>query len=274
VAFSRFDPLFNPKAIAVFGASEREGSVAATVFGNLVEGGFPGTLVAVNPKHQQVRGKPCFKSILDVGMPIDLAVIATPAATVPTILRQCGEVGIHYAVILSAGFGETGKEGEVLEAKLLEAARDSGVRFIGPNCVGLVRPHDNMDASFLKSKTPKGRLALVSQSGAMCAAISDWAGPHNLGFSALVSVGNSLNIDFGDVLRFLSIDPMTDAILLYVEGVRNARSFVSGLRAAARLKPVIVLKSGRHNHGLKAAQTHSAARRPLTNERALRTPST
>ena len=228
---SQFEPLFNPKSIAVFGASESGRSAGSRVFTNLAGGGFEGRLVPVNPKYKKVGGKKCFASIADVGEDVDLAVIATPAATVPQIIRECGEAGIGNAIVISAGFGETGAEGRTREAELLDVARRAGVRFVGPNCVGLVRPWIGMNATFLKSATPKGRLALVSQSGALCSAISDWSEPHHLGFSAIVSLGNSVDVDFGDVLQFLANDRKTDAILLYVEGVRHARSFVSALRA-------------------------------------------
>ncbi len=255
----RLDALFNPRSIAVFGASESGRSVGSRVFSNLLAGGFQGQLVPINPKYQTVAGKRCYPGIGDVTEHVDLAVIATPAATVAGIIRECGEADIGHAVVISAGFGETGAEGRAMEAELLDIARRSGVRFLGPNCVGLVRPWAAMNATFLKSSTPQGRLALVSQSGALCSAISDWAEPHHLGFSALVSLGNSVDIDFGDVLLFLANDEKTDAILLYVEGVRHARTFVSALRAAARLKPVIVLKAGRHNQSSKAAHTHTGA---------------
>ncbi len=256
---SPLEPLFNPRSIAVFGASDSGRSVGSKLFENLLDGGFQGEIVPINPKYDQVRGRPCFSSIDEIDSDIDLAVIATPAATVADIIQQCGEAGIHNAIVLSAGFGETGDDGKKRTIELLDVARRSGVRFLGPNCVGLVRPWLGMNATFLKSVTPKGRLAVVSQSGALCSAISDWAEPHHLGFSAVVSLGNSANVDFGDVLNFLATDVNTDAILLYVEGVRDARSFISALRATARLKPVIVLKVGHHNQGSKAAHTHTGA---------------
>lgn len=256
---SRLDSLFNPKSIAVFGASSAGTSVGSIVFANLLAGGFEGPIIPINPKYKDVSGIPCYASINDVDQDIDLAIIATPAAVAVKIISECGDKGIRNAIILSAGFGETSKAGKELEARLLEIAHSKNIRFLGPNCVGLVRPWLSMNATFLKSATPRGGLALVSQSGALCSAISDWAGPHHFGFSALVSVGNSANIDFGDVLKFLSNDIKTEAILLYVEGVRNARSFISALRVAARLKPVIVLKAGRHNQSSKAAQTHTGA---------------
>ncbi len=256
---SPLEPLFNPQAIAVIGASASGGSVGSRVFANLVNGGFAGHVVPVNPKHRKVLGQRCFATIADLKEEIDLAVIATPANTVGAIIEQCGEAGIAHAIVLSAGFGETGEAGRQAEAELAAIARHAGVRFMGPNCVGLARPWLGINATFLNAATPQGRLALVSQSGALCAAISDWAEPHHLGFSAIISLGNSVDVDFGDVLNFLATDPKTEAILLYVEGVRQVRSFISALKVTARIKPVIVLKAGRHNRSSKAAHTHTGA---------------
>jgi len=256
---SKLEQLFNPKSIAVFGASESGTSVGAMVFENLLDGGFQGDVIPINPKYKKVSGRQCYPSIAKVEKTVDLAVIATPAATVSKIIRQCGRAGIHNAIVLSAGFSETGPKGRKLNAELHKTAKQNGVRFIGPNCVGLERPWLNMNATFLKPITPAGGLALVSQSGALCSAISDWAKPHELGFSALVSLGNSTDIGFGDVIKFLATDPKTKAILLYVEGVRYARSFISSIRQAALIKPVIVLKAGRHNQSSKAASTHTGA---------------
>ena len=255
----RLSSLFDPRSIAVFGASERETSLAGRVYRNLVDGGFEGGLFAVNPKHGTVRGRPCYPSLDQVPEAVELAVIASPERTVPGIVEQCGAAGVRNVVIVTAGFGETGEAGRSTERALVEAARRHGIRIIGPNCVGLVRPWRNMNASVLTTATPPGKLALVSQSGALCAAISDWAGPNHLGFSALMSLGNSIDIDFGDALSFLASDARTGAILLYVEGVRRARSFISELRAAAQVKPVVVLKAGRHARSSAAASTHTGA---------------
>ncbi len=252
-------PLFDPTSIAVFGASASGSSVGSQVYANLLAAGFDGPIVPINPKYKKVGDKVCYPQLGDVGAPIDLAVIATPAPTIPGIIRDCARAGTKHAIVLSAGFGEIGDTGKEIEAELLDTAQRHGVRLLGPNCVGLVRPTIGMNATFLKSATPVGRLALISQSGALCSAISDWAGPNHLGFSALVSLGNSSDLGFGDVLQYLASDTHTDAILLYVEGVRRARSFVSALRAAARVKPVIVLKSGRHVQSSKAATTHTGA---------------
>ena len=256
---SLLEPLFNPRSIAVFGASNEGVSVGSQVFENLLAGSFDGPVIPINPKHKRVAGKRCFAAIADVKEAIDLAVIATPAETVGAIVKECGAAGVAHAIILSAGFGETGIAGRAHEAELLEIARKAGVRFVGPNCVGLVRPWLGMNATFLKSETPRGALALVSQSGALCSAISDWAAPNHLGFSAIVSLGNSVDLGFGDVVNFLATDEKTKAILLYVEGIRHARSFISAMRMATRVKPVIVLKAGRHNQSLAAAHTHSGA---------------
>ena len=255
----RLETLFNPESIAVVGASESSNSVGARIFENLISGGFSGNIIPVNPKHSELGGRRCHASLRDVDEHVDLAVIATPARTISEIIRDCGAADVGAAIVLSAGFGETGEDGKRIEANLLDAAKRSDVRFLGPNCLGLARPWIKMNATFLDAPPPPGRLALVSQSGALCSAIADWAGPHHLGFSTMVSLGNAANIGFGDVLDFLTADPRTDAILVYVEGVRHAKSFISALRAAAHVKPVIVLKAGRHERGAAAATTHTGA---------------
>lgn len=256
---SQLEPMFNPTSVAVFGASETSAGVGARVFSNLLAGGFNGPIIPINPKYQTVAGQPCFATLAESKTSVDLAVIATPASTVPEIIRQCADAETRNAIVLSAGFGAGDAAGRRRADALREAARQGGVRVLGPNCVGLVRPWLGLDATFLSSSTPKGRLALISQSGALCSAISDWAGPHHLGFSAVVSLGNSLDIGFGDAMQFLATDPKTSAILLYVEGVRDAPSFISALRSAARLKPVVVLKTGRHSQSSMAAHTHTGA---------------
>ncbi len=255
----QLESLFNPRSVAVFGASDSETSVGGRVFTNLIRSDFQGEVYPINPKHGEILGRSCHASIEDIREPVDLAVIASPAATVTGIFEQCGAAGVRNAVVLSAGYGETGEAGRGLEQSLRETAARHEIRFIGPNCVGLVRPWFGLNASFLGSAIPQGKLALISQSGALCSAIADWAEPHHLGFSALVSLGNALDIGFGDALSFLSGDPRTEAILLYVEGISDARSFISELRAAARIKPVIVLKAGRHQKSASAANTHTGA---------------
>ena len=251
--------LFEPKSIAVFGASEREGAVGTRVFRNLVRAGYQGKLFPVNPKHAEIQGHKAYARIADIGLPVDLAVVATPAQAAIDVIRQCGEADVRAAVVLSAGFRETGEPGTRLERQLRETASHYNLRLIGPNCLGIMRPRVGIDATFLDTPAKVGRLALVSQSGAVCTAILDWAGPHNVGFSTIVSLGNAADLDFGDILDYLAMDPQTDAILLYIEGIRNSRAFMSGLRAAARMKPIIALKVGRHASGSRAAATHTGA---------------
>jgi len=253
------EPLFAPDAVAVFGASEKPGSVAGRVFQNLRDAGFGGRLYPVNPKHDSVFGEPCYPDLEAIGRPVEMVVIATPAATVPAIVRAAGEHGAAVAVVMTAGFGESGSGGRRLERELLEYARHYGVRILGPNCLGLMRPQAGLNATFSNSSAEAGNLALVSQSGALCTAILDWARPHHVGFSAMVSLGDAADVDFGDLLDFLALDPETSSILLYVEGVHNARRFMSGLRIAARMKPVIVVKAGRHAAGSRAAMSHTGA---------------
>lgn len=251
-------PLFDPNSIAVFGASERPDSVGAMVFKKLATSRFEGTVVPVNPKYKSVMEHRCLPSIGKAERPIDLAVICTPAQTVPAILRDCAAHGTMHAIVLSAGFGEA-DSGTGMRDELLAIARETGIRVLGPNCVGLVRPWLDLDATFLRTTAPAGTLAIVSQSGALCSAISDWAAPNHLGLSALVSLGNGLDIGFGEVVEFLADDPKTKAILLYVEGVRDGPAFVSALRYATWRKPVVVLKAGRSADASRAAATHTGA---------------
>ena len=253
------DRLFTPQAIAVFGASERPDAVGGRVFDNLRNAGFSGPVYAINPKYKRLYHQPCYPSITAIGKPVDLAVIATPAPTVAEIIHACGEHGVRAAIIISAGFSEGDGHGASLEKAVLEAARQYQMRILGPNCLGLIRPSVGMNATFSKNNAKPGQLALISQSGALCTSILDWAAAHDVGFSAIVSLGGAADIDFGDVLDYLAQDPQTHSILLYVEGVRDARSFMSGLRIAARMKPVLVVKAGRHVEGSHAAFTHSGA---------------
>ncbi len=253
------EKLFNPQGVALFGASEREGAVGTMVLANLIKAGFKGAIVPINPRHETVQELPCHPGLDHVDPGIDLAIIATPAPTVPGILRQCGEHGLKGAVILSAGFAESGTEGERLQRECVEIAQRYRMRLIGPNCLGIMRPGIGLNATFSHNQALPGQLALVSQSGALVTAVLDWAQARGIGFSAIASTGDAADVDFGDVLDYLALDPQTKGILLYVEGVRHARRFLSGLRAAARMKPVIVLKSARHAEGAHAAATHTGA---------------
>ncbi len=251
-------PLFSPQSIAVIGASDRPHSVGGVVFRNLLDG-YQGKLFAVNTHHALIQGRTAVPGIEHINEPVDMAVIATPAATVPDLIASCGKRGVRAAVVLSAGFGASDRSGPALKQEMLAAARHYGMRLIGPNSLGVVRPAIGLNATFGHVGATPGKLALVSQSGALCTAILDWARPNDIGFSSVVSLGDSADVDFGEILDYLIYDPQTESILLYIEGIREARSFMSALRAAARSKPVIVLKVGRHDSGSKAALSHTSA---------------
>jgi acetyltransferase len=251
--------LFTPQKIALFGASDRENSVGGVVFKNLLAADFEGSIFAINPKHDVVQGERAYKSLDEVGESIDLAVVATPASTIPAIVEACGEHGIKMMLILSAGFREIGEEGKKLEKRITNLVERHGIRLMGPNCLGLMRPDKNLNITFGHNVAKPGHIALVSQSGAICTAILDWAEMNDIGFSAVVSTGIGADLDFGDYLDYLVSDPKTKSILLYIEGISDSRRFMSSLRAAARIKPVIALKVGRHAAGAEASMSHTGA---------------
>lgn len=252
-------PLFAPRSVAVIGASNRPESVGGVVFKNMQESGYHGKLYAINPGYPEIQGQRAYTSIEQIGEAVDLAVIATKAATVPEIIEACGQHGVRAAVILSAGFSEAGQAGMALERAVLENARRYGVRLIGPNCLGIMRPSVGLNATFSNGGAKAGNLALISQSGALCTAILDWAHPNDVGFSSIISMGATADVDFGEILDYLVSDPQTESILLYIEGIHHSRSFMSALRAATRIKPVILVKVGRHEAGSKAAFSHTGA---------------
>ncbi|MDH3197700.1 MAG: bifunctional acetate--CoA ligase family protein/GNAT family N-acetyltransferase [Candidatus Krumholzibacteria bacterium] len=248
-----------PRSVAVVGATSRPGALGGRVFANLIEAGYAGELYAVNPNHEEVAGRPCFASLDAIGKPVDVAVVVTPAKSVPDLVRQCGAAGIGGAVVLSAGFREIGAPGRALERRMLDHARLHGVRIIGPNCLGVMRSSIGLNASFSHIPALRGDLALVSQSGALWTSILDWAAENHVGFSSVISMGASADVDFGEVLDYLAVDPETRSILLYIEGIGNARRFMSGLRVAARMKPVVVVKAGRFSEGSRAAVSHTGS---------------
>jgi len=252
-------PFFTPKSVAIVGASERIESVGYRLLLNMQEAGFQGGLYPVNHKRKEILGLPAYADLESVPESLDLVVISTPAATVPSIMRQCGAKGVRSVIIISAGFGELGEEGKRLQQEVLEIAHRYAIRLVGPNCLGLARPSANLNATFGDGVIKEGNLALLSQSGAVCTAILDWAKSQDIGFSTVVSMGGAADIDFGEVLDYLATDSKTTGILMYVEGIQDARRFLSGLKAAARLKPVVLIKSGRHEAGCKAAMSHTGA---------------
>jgi len=252
-------PLFAPQSVAIFGASDRTDAIGNIVFQNMLQSGFRGALYPINPKHKKIQGRKAYASIQQIQQDVDLAIIATPAATVPDIIEQCGKHGVKAAVIISAGFGEAGAAGVTLEQAALANAKRYHIRLIGPNCLGVMRPDIGLNATFNHGNANVGNLAFISQSGALCTAILDWAKTNGIGFSSVVSMGSSIDVDFGEILDYLVSDVNTHSILLYIEGIRNARGFMSAIRAAAQLKPVILVKVGRHSTASKAAMSHTAS---------------
>jgi acetyltransferase len=245
--------LFEPKSVAVIGASERPHSVGATVLANVLQGGFSGPVWPVNPKYGTVAGHTAYHRVRDLPQAPELAVICTPPATVPGLVMELGELGCRAAVVITAGLTAQQKDA------MLEVARPYLLRILGPNCVGLLAPGIGLNASFTHMPALPGKLAFVSQSGALVTGILDWAASRSIGFSRFISLGDSSDADFGDVLDYLALDRDTSAILLYMEDVRQARKFMSAARAAARSKPVLVVKAGRFAEGAKAANSHTGA---------------
>lgn len=252
------DKLFAPQSVAVIGASQKLHSVGATVLHNLIVGGFAGSIMPVNPKYASLAGLKVYRRVADLPQAPDLAVICTPPATVPKLIRELGERGTRAAVVLTAGLGAAG-DAKSLRQAMLDAARPYLLRILGPNCVGMLVPGIGLNASFAHTGAMPGKIAFVSQSGALVTGILDWAKSRGIGFSKFVSLGDSADIDFGDMLDYLGSDAQTQAILLYVEDIHAARKFMSAARAAARNKPVLVLKAGRAPEAAKAAASHTGA---------------
>ena len=253
------DRIFKPRSIVLIGASERAGSVGAVTLRNLTRAKPLGPLYLVNPRHKSLAGLPVYPDIGSLPAVPDLAVIATPPETVPGLIAELGALGTRGAVVVTAGFGELGAHGRELQRQALEAARPHLLRMVGPNCLGVMAPASGLDASFSHIAPLKGNLAFVSQSGALITAVLDWAQPRGIGFSHVVSLGDMADVDFGDMIDYLAADAGTRAILLYVEGITNARKFMSAARAAARIKPVVVVKVGRFAEAARAARSHTGA---------------
>ncbi|HQR04720.1 MAG: GNAT family N-acetyltransferase [Proteobacteria bacterium] len=251
--------LFEPDSVALIGASERPHSIGAAILSNMLGSGYEGRLFCVNPGHTRVMDQICHASVEHLPQRVDLAVICTAAARIPRLMESCGKAGIRGVIITSAGFREAGAEGAVLEQKIIATARRFGIRVMGPNCLGLIRPWAGVNLTFARGRVLQGNIGLISQSGALCTAILDWATPNKVGFSTVISLGTEADIHLGEALDYLVSDHRTEHIFLYVEGIRNARRFMSALRAAARTKPVMLIKAGRHPAGERAVLSHTGA---------------
>lgn len=251
------DNIFAPQTVAVIGATEAPGSVGRTIMKNLRP--FTGQVFPVNPKRASVLDVKAWPKVGAIPHPVDLAVIVTPAATVPGIISECAEAGVKGAVIISAGFKECGVSGAGLEQDILARARRSGMRIIGPNCLGVMRPHRAFNATFAAGLARPGKIAFISQSGALCTAILDWSFRQHVGFSAFISVGSMLDVGWGDLIYYLGDDPYTKSIVIYMEAIGDARAFLSAAREVALTKPIIVIKVGRTEAAAKAAASHTGS---------------
>ncbi|MGQ9575060.1 MAG: bifunctional acetate--CoA ligase family protein/GNAT family N-acetyltransferase [Thermoguttaceae bacterium] len=254
------DKIFDPHRVAVIGASDDPASVGYTVLRNLVGSGFRGVVYPVNPKRESVQGIQAFPRIAGLPHPPDLAVICTPAPTVPGLVRELGEAGTRGLVIISAGFREIGQEGRKLEQKILEEqARFPGMRILGPNCLGIIVPGIHLNASFAAATPMKGHIGFISQSGALCTSVLDWAIDEGIGFSYFVSVGNMLDVSVADLIDYFGSQTETQSIILYIESITEAREFMSAARAFARTKPIVAYKAGRFAESAQAAASHTGA---------------
>ncbi|MEB3280710.1 MAG: bifunctional acetate--CoA ligase family protein/GNAT family N-acetyltransferase [Lyngbya sp.] len=251
--------IFAPRSVAVIGASEKPHSVGRTLLWNLISSPFGGTVFPVNPKRSSILGIKAYPSLADLPEPVDLAVIATPAATVPGVVEDCVKAGVKGAIILSAGFKEIGANGIALEQQILEIARRGNLRIIGPNCLGVMNPLTGLNATFAHAMAKPGNVGFISQSGALCTSILDWSFQGNVGFSAFISIGSMLDVGWGDLIYYLGDDPRTQSIVIYMESIGDARSFLSAAREVALTKPIIVIKAGRTAQAAQAAASHTGA---------------
>lgn len=255
----KLNKLFNPKVVAVIGATAREGTVGFSLMNNLIGSGFDGIVYPINPKRTNVLGVKAYAHVSEVPDKVDLAVIATPAKTVPAIVEECGKAGVEGIVLISAGFTEIGEEGKELTRQIKESLKKYGMRMIGPNCLGFIKPSINLNVSFANKMALPGKIAFISQSGALCTAILDWSVDQNVGFSHFVSIGSMLDVGFHDLIDYFGSDPHTTSIVIYMESLTDARSFLSAARAFARNKPIIVLKAGKSSEGAQAAKSHTGS---------------
>jgi len=251
--------IFEPQSVAVIGATEKEGSVGRTILWNLVSNPFGGTVFPINAKRASVLGIKAYPNLAALPQAVDLAVIVTPAATVPGLITECVEAGVKGAIIISAGFKETGAMGAEMEQQILKQARQGKLRIIGPNCLGVMSPLTGLNATFAGAMARPGHVGFISQSGALCTAVLDWSLGENVGFSAFISIGSMVDVNWGDLIDYLGSDEQTTSIVLYLETIGDARSFLSAAREVARSKPIIVMKAGRTQEAAQAATSHTGA---------------
>ncbi len=248
--------LFDPESVAVVGATPKRGKVGYAILENLRN--FKGKVYAINPKYREVLGYPCYPSILEAPK-VDLAVIAVPAKAVNSVLEQCGEKGIKYAVVISAGFRESGREGAKLEEEMVEICRKYGIKLVGPNCLGIINTHNGLNATFARTTPKQGNIAFLSQSGAFIIAVMEYFKNVNEGFSKIVSMGNKAVLDEADIIEMLKNDPYTDVIMLYIEGITDGRKFMDVAEKVGKMKPLVAMKSGKTSAGAKAASSHTGS---------------
>ena len=253
------DAIFAPHSVAVVGATEREGSVGRALLWNLIRSPFGGTVYPVNEKRSNVLGVRAYRKLADIPETVDLAVIITPAPTVPGLITECVENHVGGAIVISAGFKERGEEGVLLEQDIMQRVKGSGMRIIGPNCLGVMNPLTGINATFAATMARPGNVAFISQSGALCTAILDWCEKEMVGFSAFVSIGSMLDVGWGDLIDYLGNDPRTHSIVIYMESVGDARSFLSAAREVSLTKPIIVIKPGRTAAAAQAAASHTGS---------------
>ena len=252
-------PIFHPRTVAVIGATEKPASVGRTVLRNLLDQPFGATIFPINPNRPNVLGIRCYPNIAAIGEAVDLAIVVTPAATVPEVLRECVAAGVKGAVVISAGFAELGAEGKERERQIHQVLASGQLRLIGPNCVGVMNPRTGLNATFAQANALPGNIAFLSQSGALCTAVLDWSRRENVGFSGVVSVGSMLDVSWGDLIYHYGDDAYTSSILIYMESIGDARSFLSAAREVSLRKPIIVIKPGRTEAARKAAASHTGS---------------
>ena len=253
------DKIFRPKSIAVVGASQKTGSIGSAIMRNLIQEIYPGKVYPINPRHKTIWNLEAYPSLSELESSVDLVIMATPIASAPQIVKECRKTEVGGVVIISAGGKETGIKGRELELAIKNEAKDSGLRIIGPNCIGIVCSQAKLNASFASHMPLPGKMAFISQSGAICTSVLDRSIKEQIGFSYFVSLGSMLDVDFGDMIDYLGGDYHVNSIIMYIESLSRFRNFMSAARAVSRVKPIIAVKAGRTQAGAKAAASHTGS---------------